>query len=567
MRVSLKVQYKGEKAREFNQHRNDASNKQEALDAVPFLRKDLEHFRFPEPDSIVSIWASAFAFCNWNTEQGMELYDNVRAAFNTVMKEKQSLHEMSISFMSLSTGTQTLTTKFKPRMSAVFPENLPYGESPSGGKAARPPTSIKQARELSSPMAGNRAPHGALQRSATYTDPVHIKPEPMEVTLVSDSPPPQQVLPAMQLSETAMQAVQQLSQSSAVLSLLQKMKVENTVPEPPPLEIPQARNVVQNTYNHSPNSAFRPSSDEFVPQTASHMQRELSQQSAPAPPTAPRSSAYRKYEQMHDMPPSGPRALSRRLQDSSFDSDVSRGGYRHRESGTDKESARAAYRHQEGRPQQSGAASPSTSRPKANTPPQSNSSHTRPAPQRRVSDPTDAFASNAPLANIPRAPSRGAAASPAPTSASLTRSRPGAVHPDSHALNRELWDVRRQLTALHAREEAIAQKLRQLGALPQSQSDASVPSAKELPRELGALEDELIATRAQLQRESEARQVAEATLEGERLRRVYTEGVLDDARRECMKPFIVPSLLDAFKQLAQLTEDALMGTGTVGSGW
>ncbi|EED82705.1 predicted protein [Postia placenta Mad-698-R] len=490
MRVSLKVQYKGEKAREFNQHRNDASNKQEALDAVPFLRKDLEHFRFPEPDSIVSIWASAFAFCNWNTEQGMELYDNVRAAFNTVMKEKQSLHEMSM--------TQTLTTKFKPRMSAVFPENLPYGESPSGGKAARPPTSIKQARELSSPMAGNRAPHGALQRSATYTDPVHIKPEPMEVTLVSDSPPPQQVLPAMQLSETAMQAVQQLSQSSAVLSLLQKMKVETTL------------------LNLAPNIA---------------------------------------------------RALSRRLQDSSFDSDVSRGGYRHRESGTDKESARAAYRHQEGRPQQSGAASPSTSRPKANTPPQSNSSHTRPAPQRRVSDPTDAFASNAPLANIPRAPSRGAAASPAPTSASLTRSRPGAVHPDSHALNRELWDVRRQLTALHAREEAIAQKLRQLGALPQSQSDASVPSAKELPRELGALEDELIATRAQLQRESEARQVAEATLEGERLRRVYTEGVLDDARRECMKPFIVPSLLDAFKQLAQLTEDALMGTGTVGSGW
>ncbi|KAF9807121.1 hypothetical protein IEO21_08374 [Rhodonia placenta] len=494
------------------------------------------------------------------------------------MKEKQSLHEMSM--------TQTLTTKFKPRMSAAFPEHLPYGESPSGGKAARPPTSIKQARELSSPMAGNRAPHEALQRSATYTDPVHIKPEPMEDILVSDSPPPQQALPAIQLSETTMQAVQQLSQSSAVLSLLQKMKVENTVPEPPPLEIPQARNVVQNTYNHSPNPAFRPSSDEFVPQTASHMQREPSQQSAPAPPTAPRSSAYRKYEQartlnqsssdrvvesssqyrqMHDMPPSGPRALSRRLQDSSFDSDVSRGGYRHRESGTDKESARAAYRHQEGRPQQSGTASPSISRPKANTPPQSNSSYTRPAPQRRVSNPTDVFASNAPLANIPRAPSRGAAASPAPTSASLARSRPGAVHPDSHALNRELWDVRRQLTALHAREEAIAQKLRQLGALPQS--DASVPSAKELPRELGALEDELIATRAQLQRESEARQVAEATLEGERLRRVYTEGVLDDARRECTKPFIVPSLLDAFKQLAQLTEDALMGTGTVGSGW
>jgi type II secretory pathway component PulM len=49
----------------------------------------------------------------------------------------------------------------------------------------------------------------------------------------------------------------------------------------------------------------------------------------------------------------------------------------------------------------------------------------------------------------------------------------------------------------------------------------------------------------------------EAELQAERARRRRLEEIVEDIRRECREPFVVPSLLDAFIEISKLTNEAL----------
>ena len=58
-----------------------------------------------------------------------------------------------------------------------------------------------------------------------------------------------------------------------------------------------------------------------------------------------------------------------------------------------------------------------------------------------------------------------------------------------------------------------------------------------------------------------ARCVAELSMHEERRRREFAENVVEDARRECTAPFVVPSLLDALMKIAQLSDRVLSESG------
>ncbi|KAI0746674.1 hypothetical protein C8Q80DRAFT_787601 [Daedaleopsis nitida] len=148
-----------------------------------------------------------------------------------------------------------------------------------------------------------------------------------------------------------------------------------------------------------------------------------------------------------------------------------------------------------------------------------------------------------------------------PRPASATPAPPPRV-PAAHAATRELWDVRRQITALQARETSLVSELQHLGQ-PVAPTEGGSSNATD--QRLKPLQDEIVALRDELNREKQARKVSEALLRAERLRRAEVESVMKDTTRECKQPFVVPALFDAFMKLGQMTGDALKDTHGSGS--
>ncbi|KAI0326172.1 hypothetical protein GY45DRAFT_132840 [Cubamyces sp. BRFM 1775] len=128
--------------------------------------------------------------------------------------------------------------------------------------------------------------------------------------------------------------------------------------------------------------------------------------------------------------------------------------------------------------------------------------------------------------------------------------------PAAHAAMRELWDVRRRITALQAREKnSLIEELKRLGqpVPPTEGANSSIVS----DQRVRTLEDELTALREDLNREQQARRVSEALPRAERVRRAELEKVMKDATRGCQQPFVVPALLDVLMKIWQMTGDAL----------
>ncbi|KIJ94941.1 hypothetical protein K443DRAFT_683374 [Laccaria amethystina LaAM-08-1] len=115
--------------------------------------------------------------------------------------------------------------------------------------------------------------------------------------------------------------------------------------------------------------------------------------------------------------------------------------------------------------------------------------------------------------------------------------------PKIQTLSRELWDIRRKLTAEGVRESAVLDKLKLLHA-----SYVPEPMSASSDRTLQALKTRL--------------RKVEKDLENERHLRMKTEATLQDIRRECKAPFVVPALLDAFISISNLTTQALHPKGS-----
>ncbi|KAI0674236.1 hypothetical protein C8Q78DRAFT_1075906 [Trametes maxima] len=128
---------------------------------------------------------------------------------------------------------------------------------------------------------------------------------------------------------------------------------------------------------------------------------------------------------------------------------------------------------------------------------------------------------------------------------------------------RELWDIRREITALQARGRNVAADLRAAGQqIPLGPEDATPPTMTGSNASSGTdllkireLEAEIHGLRKQLAHEADSRKLAEATLRAERALRSEVE----DVKRECREPFVVPALYDAFMKIGQLSGDALSG--------
>ncbi|KAJ7677954.1 hypothetical protein DFH06DRAFT_1167477 [Mycena polygramma] len=100
-------------------------------------------------------------------------------------------------------------------------------------------------------------------------------------------------------------------------------------------------------------------------------------------------------------------------------------------------------------------------------------------------------------------------------------------------LRRELRDVRQQLSADIAQERALIENLRDLGAeVPEADSDLD------------------FVTKARIEQ-------FEKELQAERARRRRLEEIVEDVRRECTAPFVVPALLDAFVEISKLTNEVM----------
>ncbi|KAH9945532.1 hypothetical protein B0H21DRAFT_433027 [Amylocystis lapponica] len=437
MKITLRVQYKAERARSLAAQRNETSPVPKYLED---LSQDLDRYNIPRPQRVEPIWQTGFVLSIWNVEVNSDLHKAIQRGFQNVLHAKDTLEGRMIGHMALQDGEHYLTTsptkvtkhnnhgfvKPKPTYPNLSLNNkTPYATTTSlepssssgAGKAPLPPTSIKMARRSVSPISSRPPPNGP--RNMLLASPMHRKyrsvsaekvPGPSHVQLRESSYTPigRQESAGFQRIDTT-QALTQLSQSLAIQNLLQ-----NSSDEPP-----------------------------------------VKAESEPPPPPPPVASLR--------IPPLRP-------------------------------------------------------------------------PTAASTTPASAFSSSS---GAPSASTRTGTGTLAPPSTSN-----GAAL----AVTRDLWDVRRQLTALRAREATLAAELKKLGAKITAADEPSVPT-----------QHEVLALRAQVRRGAAARNVAEAALLDERRRRVRAESTLDDVRSERAAPFVVPALMDAFTKLAQLTGDALEG--------
>ncbi|KAI0733168.1 hypothetical protein C8Q72DRAFT_45702 [Fomitopsis betulina] len=120
---------------------------------------------------------------------------------------------------------------------------------------------------------------------------------------------------------------------------------------------------------------------------------------------------------------------------------------------------------------------------------------------------------------------------------------------------RGLWDLRHEMFALSAREEAVTHKLQKLGVRSSPRPLHPRPAELELMTEgLKTMEDEIWELRAQVKAASNARTTAEQALEAERRRREHAEAALENIRSECYVPFVAPAIMDAFMQISHFTD-------------
>ncbi|PPQ96908.1 hypothetical protein CVT26_005894 [Gymnopilus dilepis] len=146
-----------------------------------------------------------------------------------------------------------------------------------------------------------------------------------------------------------------------------------------------------------------------------------------------------------------------------------------------------------------------------------------------------------------------------PKTSTLRAQRPAGPYRQETITNltREACDIKRQVSALLAREEVVFDELERLGA---NSSWLPERASKSLAKEVG--EGKLAGYDEERMKEKEIHFQArikflEKQLAEESQRREEAENAIKDVRRELKAPFVVPSLLDAFVDLSKLTTKAM----------
>ncbi|KAG2033245.1 hypothetical protein BDR03DRAFT_968091 [Suillus americanus] len=127
------------------------------------------------------------------------------------------------------------------------------------------------------------------------------------------------------------------------------------------------------------------------------------------------------------------------------------------------------------------------------------------------------------------------------TTASSLSEKPQST-PDSNAtsrLTRDLWDTRREMTALQARETDLVASLRRLDAPRHIIESGRARKSSELEARLAEVENEL---------------------RRERYKRLRAERGLNEIKAEKRAPFVVPALFQAFVMVSEIHGQSLEGS-------
>ncbi|TFY54831.1 hypothetical protein EVJ58_g8629 [Rhodofomes roseus] len=145
------------------------------------------------------------------------------------------------------------------------------------------------------------------------------------------------------------------------------------------------------------------------------------------------------------------------------------------------------------------------------------------------------------------------------TPSAATNSSSATQNGSASSLTREIWDVRREIAALAARETVLEEHLKRLGSRPAPEPSATKPAFGGSKTAWLAPSDVISKLRAQLRTEYEARKAAEHALRDERQQRELAAAAVANIHRECRAPFVVPALVDAFVEISRITGDVLAG--------
>ncbi|KAI1798293.1 hypothetical protein LXA43DRAFT_876351 [Ganoderma leucocontextum] len=494
MKLVVRVQYIGERARLLL--REDL-----AADYTKGLIDDLEVFGFPVPHEQKPIEKSGFMLCVWYVERDSDTHRTIQDAFMRAKAEVASLMDRSIRYISLNEDgvmhTTSLSNKpYKPKAynKPTFGNHQIQDIKPFG-KAPKYPTSISQARKGVTPLSqriGGIEPSSHDGGSSSYYSEYGSRDIEMRPSN-THTPPPAcgSDTSSNSVIDVTQKTLLQLSQSSAFQSLMQR-----SPPSPTPVKLEPAP--PPDLSSLPPRLTTNTSAQPQIP----NLQALLEKAGVKS------ASVQALLSAQNGVPPKPPPA-----------------------------------------PYASGANSVPVS--SATTPSIASSSFSSVGTRSSVPTTTSSLSSMTSLSTSSNAhigKSLGVSSRPHSTTPAPPRG------PGSHALTRELWDVRRQISALQAQEGDLEAGLRRSGQrVPPKEGTNSVA----LEQRVKALEDEITALREELSREQQSRRVQEALLRAERLRRTEVESMMNDTTRECKQPFVVPALFDAFIKIGQMTGDAL----------
>ncbi|KAI9064727.1 hypothetical protein FKP32DRAFT_1625301, partial [Trametes sanguinea] len=475
MKLVVRVQYVGDRARIL-------LREDQAPEYTKGLIDDLTAYGFPVPHEQKPIEKSGFMLCHYFVERDSDMHRIIQTAFARAKAEASSLIDRSIRYISLNEdgvmhSTNLSQKPYKPKTynkPDYQNQQPPYqnsGYKQQYGKAPKYPSTISQARHAVSPLAHrmNVDASGPSGYDMDYRD--------SDMHHAHRSPPATSSEGNSSMVDVTQQTLMQLSQSSAIQSLLQKAV---------------------------PGSAAPPAAVKTEPASPADLSMLLRQPVSNPPPQPQIPNLQALLEK----------------------------------AGVKSASAQAVLQ---------------------NRPPSHDQYH--PANSKAAMAPSSSMASVSHAAPMPSS-SLGTSlpASSASTSGAQNGSSSTSTTPRVPTL-RELWDIRREITALQARGRNTAAELRAAGQqIPLGPEDATPPSMTGGNAGGGAdllkmreLEAEILSLRKQLTQETNARKLAEATLRAERALRNDVE----DVKRECRQPFVVPALFDAFMKIGQMTGDVL----------
>lgn len=128
-------------------------------------------------------------------------------------------------------------------------------------------------------------------------------------------------------------------------------------------------------------------------------------------------------------------------------------------------------------------------------------------------------------------------------------------------LTRELWNVRREIATLKAREDILVKKIQPLDLTADQKAANEVNGAQSLLNKIKEQEIEIEKLRGEISWQNTTRNRLKENYDIECKLRRRAESILNDMRYESNVPLLLPAMKLAFERLSELTGEALHSQG------